>query len=149
MVWYEVRQETGEPLSLSQLQEEVMCMNVQYGEIYERSTLFLPKDSVPWYKENSVLFGRPPCQFGSSKNNHKNKSHFSVSLILHVLSNILILILISLCFNNQELTPLSLVLSTISSVRMQRRMNYRDESSHRCYACVCHWYNLKERPYIS
>lgn len=66
-VWYEGMQKTGEALSLSQLHEEVTRVNVQYREIYERSSLFLPKDSVPRYKENSVLVGRPPCQFGSSK----------------------------------------------------------------------------------
>lgn len=72
-------QKTGETLSPSQLQEEVSCVNVQYRGIYERSSLFLPKDSVPRYKENSVLVGRHPCQFESSKN---DKTGFSMSLLL-------------------------------------------------------------------
>lgn len=92
-----MRKKTGEPLSLSQLQEEVTCMNVQYRETYERSTLFFAKDSVLRYKENSVLFGRHPRQFGSSKNRHKSKPRFLVST-LTALSNILILIFILLCF---------------------------------------------------
>lgn len=97
MTWYEVMQKTGAPLSWSQLQE-VTCMNVQYREIYERSSLFLPKDSVPWYKENSVLLGRSPGQFGGSWNNQKKQAWFLTVFTLGVLSNILFLIFLLLCF---------------------------------------------------